>query len=78
MCAKWLQYFLERNSSLCCIKDKHICNAQRHKETTIRKSENTTFELYFVSKCDFESQCVFHCNVVVETKHNSAQKTHEC
>ena len=48
VCAKWLQYFLERNYSLCFIKDKHICNAQRHKETTIRESENTTFELHFV------------------------------
>ena len=30
-----------------------------------------------LSKCDFESQSVFHCNVVVETKLNSAQRTHE-
>ena len=30
-----------------------------------------------LSKCDFESQCVFPCDVVVETKHNSAQRTDE-
>ena len=29
------------------------------------------------NKSDFESQSVFHCNVVVEKKHNSAQRTHE-